>query len=643
MAKKYNQGVSVASARFTKAPMGEVEYSKLYGEPTNTTTFNAGRIIPIYCNEVLPHDTWSMEVDEVVRQATLKVPSMDRCIIDIFAYFVPNRVVNKSWKNVMGENTSSAWQAPKVSLAPLCSVDQGVIDTYGDSVQIPMQSVADYYGFATQQPIPREVLASCHDLKFRGYLEIYNNYFRDQNYQPPIAYSKLNVYNGFLDGGQNFMRRDISYEGKIYGTPTDIDLSNGIKADGSYGAGAVAKDLLGSDNAYFSGNGSIPARSMEWSALTEPLKANKLHDYFTSVLPSPQKGEEVIIGMGETAPVRIMTESAGSDFLDVSQNFAYPLAFKLSSGAINANGSGRVLGIDTQTNGQTAGRVVAQNNAGSNLIDGNYAQIVGSNLVGIADLSNATGVSIADLRMSAAIQQVYEILGRGGSRYTEYINSFFELDIDNPFDDIPTCLGHIRRNLDLYQTAQTSASTEDGTAQGNLAAFGYTSTGGKLFTRTFLEHGYIHVMAVVRHRNIYPALLSRDNFRLEMMDFYQYPLANISEQPVYTREINPFAGNDQIFGYQEAWAEYRMEPDRVSGYMRTGSELALDAWTNADNFDPDLLIADGEWLESNTKEVIARGTASQDITAPQFKAKFTFKITKERPLPTYSMSGLDLI
>lgn len=622
MAKKYNQGVSVSNVRFTQAPMGEVEYSKFYGEPTHTTTFNAGHIVPIYCGEVLPHDTWSMEVEEVIRQATLKVPSMDRAIIDIFAYFVPNRVVNKSWKNVMGENTSGAWISPKVSLAALASSTLG-------AVQVPVGSVADYYGYPTQKPIPAEVLQSCHDLKFRGYLEIYNNYFRDQNYQPPIPYSKLNVYNGFFTPIGS--RVGFDPDGKTIIVADDVMGQQRTLPDGSSGLGAIAKELLGAEGSKFTSNYVQYGRTMAWNALTAPLRANKLHDYFTSVLPSPQKGEQVVIGLGETAPVIIDTSTA-----EVT-DFTNPLTFKTSKVLNAADPYGHVLGL--RKIGSKEGEVSARINVQT---DTEWNPVVGANLVAVADLSQSTGISIADLRMSAAIQQVYEILGRGGSRYAEYINSFFELDIDNPFDDIPTCLGHIRRNLDLYQTAQTSASTDE-SAQGNLSAFGYTSTGGKLFTRTFLEHGYIHVMAVVRHKNIYPALMSRDNFRLEMMDFYQYPLANISEQPVYTREINPFAGNDQKFGYQEAWAEYRMEPDRVSGLIRTGVPLSLSYWSYVDDFDSELLIADGAWLESNTDTVIARGTAITDESAPQFKGKFIFKITKERPMPTYSMSGMDIL
>lgn len=621
MANKYNRGsVSVSSTRFTKAPMGDIEFSRMYAEPSHTTTMNAGDFVPIYCAEVLPHDTFSIDIDEVIRQATLEVPSMDKAIIDIFAYFVPNRIVNKSWKNVMGENTNGIWAGSDISLAPL-------YDSMSAPVKIPVGSVADYYGFPTQQAIPASILASCHDLKFRGYLDIYNNYVRDQNYQPPIPFSKLNVYNGFLAITDARIPYAVPYVAAEQLTPDTVP-------DGSVGAGAIAKELLGADGAFFDGTTNLPKRyNGVWRAYMTPLKMNKLHDYFTSVLPSPQKGEQVIIGVGGTAPVRLDTTSA-------TYAFDSGISLRINN---RTRDTGSVVAL-FNTSGNTQNSYLAST-TGIPTTEVSAIPFDGWNVTATADLSQATGVSINDLRQSIAIQQVYEILGRGGSRYTEYINSFFGLDIDNPFDDIPTCLGHIRRDLDLYQTAQTSASTE-GSPQGKLAAFGYTSTGGKLFTRTFLEHGYIHIMACIRHKNIYPSLLGRDNFRLNMMDFYQYPMANISEQPVYTREINPFLAanaNTQVFGYQEAWAEYRMEPDRVSGYIRPGVELSLDVWSYADPFDSSLVIADGDFMESNTKEIIARGTSSDEQSAPQFKCKFTFKITKERPMPTYSMAGLDIL
>lgn len=601
MANKYTQAVNSSQTRFTQAPQGVIEFSRMQNNVTVDTDFNAGDIVPVLCMEVLPHDTFEIDMHEVIRQATVLTPTMDNMDIDVFAFFVPNRIVNDSWKNVMGENTSGQWTAPQVSLVPLY--------TGSNEVRVPICSVADYYGYPTQAPIPAVVLNQCHDLKFRGYLEIYNNYFRDQNYQPPIPYSKLNIYNGFM------LTEAQKYEDVV-------DVAEGQEADGSVGTGAVQKALFGEGStAQF--DYTIDFGLSPWSALNPPLKANKLHDYFTSVLPSPQKGAAVVIS--SLTPMPIVTGN------QTYETTLFPVHFDTdvgTSAVLGVNSNEKLEYFGTATGNSSTGVLPKFNNL-------------------YADPSNSS-ITLDDLRMSAAVQQVYELLGRGGSRYKEYINSFFGLDIDNPFDDIPTLLGHVRRELDLYQTAQTSQSTET-SAQGNLSAFGYTSKGGKLHSAyTFKEHGYVHILAVVRHKNVYSSLLTRDNFRLNMLDFYQYPLANISEQPVYTREINPFyADGDSVFGYQEAWAEYRMEPNRVTGHMRpmlpADNADSLSFWNYADPVDTALQIADGDWLKSNSAEVLARSTAITDTFAPQFKAKFWFNITKQRPLPTYSVAGLDII
>lgn len=607
MANKYTQTVNSSQTRFTQAPQGVIEYSRMQNNVTVDTDFNAGDIVPVLCMEVLPHDTFDIDMHEVIRQATVLTPTMDNMAIDVFAFFVPNRIVNESWKNVMGENTSGQWTAPQISLIPLYTGVTGV--------RVPVCSVADYYGFPTQALIPSVVLNQCNDLKFRGYLEIYNNYFRDQNYQPPIPYSKLNIYNGFFETSEN----------KV---PAIIDVSIEQEADGSIEAGAVQKALFGAGS-YAGDDYAVYNGLSPWSALDAPLKANKLHDYFTSVLPSPQKGAAVVIS--SLTPMPVITGER------------YDASYTLPVGIVSTDGS-NIQNKLLSVTGTSANPFLAVSQSDS-ATAGTKTGIVFNNLY--ADPSNSS-ITLDDLRMSAAVQQVYELLGRGGSRYKEYINSFFGLDIDNPFDDIPTLLGHVRRELDLYQTAQTSQST-DTSAQGNLSAFGYTSKGGKLHSAyTFKEHGYVHILAVVRHKNVYSSLLTRDNFRLNMLDFYQYPLANISEQPVYTREINPFYNDgDSVFGYQEAWAEYRMEPNRVTGHMRpmlpADNADSLSFWNYADPVDTSLQIADGEWLKSNSAEVLARSTAITDTFAPQFKAKFWFNITKQRPLPTYSVAGLDII
>lgn len=611
MANRYTQSVTTSETRFTKAPQGVLEFSKMTATPRVLTDFNAGDIVPIRCDEILPNTTVSYDAHSVIRQATVLTPTMDNMDIDLYAFFVPNRVVNESWKNVMGENTSGMWTAPTVTLAPLYT---GIT-----AVQVPVCSVADYYGFPTQDRLPAEVLNQCHELKFRGYLDIYNNYFRDQNYQPIIPYSKLNICNGFFNDSINV---PINVAGQA-ATGSYSFIATSAPADGSFPDGALTKAVFGegADNTNYASNAfTVPARFNDWNALMPPLKANKHHDYFTSVLPSPQKGPAVVIS--SLTPMPILS---GED--------TYVPNFNSATSLVDSNGNEVVSAVL----GTSPGGYMAD----SGQVSGSSGLVYFNNLY--ADPATST-ITLDDLRMSAAVQQVYEILGRSGSRYREFINSFFGLDIDNPFDDIPTLLGHYRRELDLYQTAQTSQTTET-SAQGNLSAFGYTSKGGSLINGfTAKEHGYIHILAVVRHKNVYSSFLSRDNFRLSMLDFYSYPLANISEQPVYTREINPFSDDPSaVFGFQEAWSEYRYAPSTVTGHMRSGVTDSLDIWNYADSFDKGLKIADGNWLKSNSAEVLARSTAITDTYAPQFKGQFMFKITKQLPMPTYSVAGLDII
>lgn len=616
MASNYSRITNTDSeTHFSSAVTGELDFSRMVAMPQLLTTFNAGDIVPIYCAEVLPHDTFDFDVNFVIRQTTLKYPTMGNMQVDLYAFFVPNRIVNNSWKTIMGENPNGSWNAASISSATLCSPTEA-----NDDLQIPVGSIADYYGFPTQFPIRKSVLKVCNDWKFRGYLEIYNNYFRDQNYQPPLPYSKLNVFENFF---HTYTSSSVPLGPYAAGQPQD----------NSVGSGALGQAVYG--NLEPVGGSGVFANYVADSAfnmLGKPLKANRLHDYFSSGLPSPEKSSEQVfipITAANNIPViqgathdvggwTIWKNSAGPNITS-NQN----LAIRASSG----------LGITTGTP-----------------ISSTETQI---NSLGIANLwavpedGNLT-ISVSDLRTAATIQQVYEQMSRSGSFYREFCRSFFGLDVEDPYKDIPEYLGHICRNLELYQTAQTSASSPaadtDG-KQGDLAAFGYTANGGKLFVKTFLEHGYIHVFAVVRHRNVYTSFMDRSNFRLSMLDYYNPLLANVSEMPVWLREINPFhvSANTQPFNYQEAWAEYRYEPDRCSAYMRSGISGTLDAWNYADEVSQNLTISTGEWLKSNSEEVLNRSLAVTSDIAPQFKAQFVFRVDKQRAMPTYSVPGLDIV
>lgn len=623
---KYSQGNGdYTETHFSQGITGETEFSRMTTVHSHVTTFNAGDIVPVYYAEVLPHDTFSVDIDAVIRQNTLLAPTMGNMIVDFYAFFVPNRVVNTSSSYVFGENPNSSWTTNQISFAPLLRSGFSI-----STLQVPVGSVADYYGFPTQQALPTSLLKQCNDLKFRGYVEIYNEFFRDQNYQPPVPYSKLNVYEGFFENSGPLGLDGIGN--------TSLSLSQNVAADGSVGGGAILQSVYGNNVR----NGSVSVTTFDasssFNALGAPLKANKLHDYFTSVLPSPQKGSEVFIATtGGAFPV---TTSATLNAIPSSR---VPLLWRRVDGAGMPTGGNQLLGF-AAASAAPNNSVSGSTNFSADTSTVDKPTVYPANLVGTLEAGEIT-ISVNDLRFAAAVQQVYEALGIGGSRYREYVRSFFGIEVDDPFKDIPTYLGHIRRDLNLYQTAQTSASEEGNTPQGNLAAFGYTQCAGQLFAPfTAMENGYIHVMAVVRHKNIYSSLLTRDNFRLNMMDFYQPQLANISEQPVYAREINPFVSNQsQVFGYQEAWAEYRYEPDRVSGYMRPGISESLSLWNYADPFSSTLNIADSNFIKSNSQEVLDRTLAVTSAVAPQLKGQFVFKIDKQRPMPVYSVPGLDIV
>lgn len=623
MAQRYKQGFNYAGAtRFTETPLSMVEFSSMTVDPTWYVPFNAGDIVPVFYEEVLPHSTYKFDLDYVIRQLSASVrPTMGHMICDIFAFYCPNRVVNESWRNVTGENTSGIWSAPQIELAPLSVRTSG-------STKIPVDSIGDLLGFPTQSSIPNTLFSQMNDLKARIYLECYNQYFRDQNYQPPINYSKLNVYQGFLEP----VGSSISFNSnglQPYGiTTSDV-------ADGSYYKGAVVKALLGEGGNPSQDSTFHMVRLTDFSLLGKPLKANKLHDAFTSVLPSPQKGSEVIFSVGSVAPVT----------LDVEEGIlkAFPsgqaLQLRPSSALSSANGGAHTLNVDYE--GTITTSPASDSEMGSVYFNG-------TNITATADLTEATGVTVNELRTAVATQQVLELLARGGSRYWSFLKSFFGVEADNPFPDIPTQIGHIRRTMDLYQVAQTSATTEtpDGYSNpGSLSAFGYSTKGGSMFTKTFLEHGYIMCFAVIRQRNVYSSYLSPDNFRRKTLDFYLPQLANIGEQPIRLSTLNPFYmdSHEKVLGYQEAWYEYRYSPDRILGSLRSGVANSLDVWHFGDDFDMNFNVVDGNWLKSNAQEVLDRTLYVTSEQAPQFIGQFNWKITKQLPMPVYSVPGLDTI
>jgi hypothetical protein len=365
----------------------------------------------------------------------------------------------------------------------------------------------------------------------------------------------------------------------------------------------------------------------EWGKLTkndilknaykgsEPLWVNKFHDRFTSALPFPQKGEATLIPMSGNAQV-YLGQNIGDKSTDTIylRNYTNNIQGDQVAQAYNMNGNAVLKG--------------AQSKTGESLS-------VSNNLY--ADLSNVTGATINDLRQAFAVQQFMEADARGGTRYREIIRNHFGVDIDDKTVQIPEYLGGQRYMINVNQVVQTSA-TDSKSPQGNAAAISVTPFMENSFTKSFQEHGYVIGVCCIRNDNTYQQGIEKLWSRTEKFDFYWPEFAHLGEQAILNKEIYVQGTEDdeKAFGYQEAYSEYRMTPNRVCGAFRSNATQSLDAWHYADNY-KSLPTLSQEWLATD-KSVIDRTIAVQN--QPQFIMDVLVENDAVRPMPIYGTPGL---
>lgn len=344
-----------------------------------------------------------------------------------------------------------------------------------------------------------------------------------------------------------------------------------------------------------------------------PLPVNKFHDYFTSALPSPQKaGEPVTIPMGGKAPV---------------YGYEYNSDTK-TPGKLNfVSHLGQNSTIENTEDGPL------EINA-YKIEDGSYAY-ESMNLY--TDMSQVNATTINQLRQAFQIQKYYEQLARGGSRYREMIYSLFHTKISDKTVQIPEYLGGTRITINMSQVIQTSGTTAE-SPQGNTAAVSVTPYNGNMFTKSFEEHGYVIGVCCIRHDHTYQQGLERMWSRKNNLDFYYPVFANLGEQAILKKELylTGTETDEQAFGYQEAWAEYRMKPNRICGKFRSNATGTLDSWHYGDNYTetPNLSQA---WMKEGDSEIQRTLAVNNE---PQFIMDTVIDNTSVRPMPMYSIPGL---
>lgn len=598
------------NSRFSIAPQVDIQRSTFDRSSTVKTSFNVGECVPFYLEEVLPGDTFKVKTSKIARMQTLKTPMMDDVFCDTYYFFVPNRLVWNHWRNFMGENTESAWIPETEYAIPQITAPSG-----GWAVG----SIADYLGVP---PLVEDL--SVNALPFRAYALVMNEWMRDENLSDPLV----------------------------------IELGDST-VSGSNGTSYVTDVAKGGS----------------------PFIAAKTHDYFTSALPAPQKGPNVQINSSSLPamfPVYTInepnkhfiagnkTDEGAFDAYKAAVNKSFPLMFETRD-ALKVNGSPdfanpKIMQVYNSLDGQYGLMAIngkssspyntylqantGVNNHGYMDVDlSANANIWGSNsgmtpVNLIAESSGAlTFTSINELRQAFQIQRFYEKCARGGTRYIEIIKSHFGVTSPDARMQRPEYLGGNRLNLNVRQITQTSSTTQD-SPMGDVAGMSVTTDSHFDFDKSFTEHGYIIGIMVARYHHTYQQGLERTFNRKTMFDYYWPVFAHLGEQAILNKEIfaTGTSTDDEVFGYQEAYADYRYKPNRVSGMMRSVSNTALDTWHLADDYESLPYLSDS-WIredKSNLDRVLSVTSAVSD----QIFADILVSAKATRPMPLYSIPGL---
>ena len=571
--------IRVRGHRFSDAPAMYMKRTKFDRSHVYKTTFDSGKLIPVFVDEVLPGDTTRMSVNYFARLATPIKPIMDNIYLDWFFFFVPNRLVWEHWQNFCFEQEdpedSTDYVIPTVSAT-------------GNSQNAYIGSLWDYFGLPVNTS---GNLSGISALPFRGVYLIWNEWFRDENLQKSV---------------------------KIQKGDTNEVLNSARAAEQPFW-------VFSSGTSIFPGLACPPR--------------GKRHDYFTSALPWTQKGPGVSIGLAGTASIVDPSPTAGYLLHSTSNQLAAVSAYggdaSSSGGKLVTSGSGSIS-FNRYSSGFSTVGGFAGNESGSITMTAQPASGFLAN-DSYVDLDTSSIFTINSLRTAFQMQKFYERLARGGSRYTEVLRSFFGVVSPDARLQRPEFLGSFTKMVNVNPIAQTSA-TDDISPQGNLSAYGVTAAKFHGFTKSFVEHGYVFGFVCARADLTYQQGINKMWLRSTVYDFYWPTFAHLGEQAIELREIYAQGSKDDntVFGYQERYAEYRYKPSQITGKFRSSIvNGSLDKWHLSQFFKTAPTLNEEFIMENPPIERIIAVPSE-----PEFLLDVGFRYTTVRPMPMFGTPGL---
>lgn len=537
------------------------------------TTFNMSHSVkfdgefgvayPIFCEEVIAGDTWDVAADHFARLNPMPAPVMHDFDVRFHFFFVPCRLLWDDFEDWITGGRSGTWREDNPDAFPVFNL-RAVADCYYYATGMRPEgvtflgSIFDFMGI----DLPLDYTfdgesVSRHKfnvLPIRAYWLIWNYFFRDQNITPELEIDLVSGMDDleFLQAGQ-----------AIFG-----------RSDGMF---AVAWDK----------------------------------DYFTSATLSPQRGPQVYVPIGSTAPVKVVSGAAN-----------VPVRVDTFYGTQN-----------TGTLGTQNGNVVLSTSGGT--VDGTLGGTINSNTLE-ADLSSSSGAAVDDVREAFALQRFFERMQIVGSRFSEYLRGIFGTNAGDARLQMPEYLGSWQNPFMINNVSQTSA-TSGTSPQAGFAGNGMCSQRNAPIRKYFSEPGYLIGLYVVMPRNGYMQGIPKKMMRTDWLDWYNPYFEHIGEQPIMTSELffDPYVlpEQDKVFGYQSQYASYKFINSHVHGQFKN----TLDFWTAARKFTEAPTLSE-EFIYFNKEESTDRVFTL--IDEPKFEVQVDFKVFATRPISAFSTPRL---